>query len=227
MHAEAFTVIVGLQGVTRHLSTREAAVDAILAACDLIPRLNAMTFSDAPSDEHRGINRVHCGVVHGALGRDLHEWRPPQVPDFVRIKGAGRYGPGQTAANALADIRRELEALEAWFPGLKTHAEVETTAQKQVRPAFQVDRGARIVRSINAAYKAVRGHDQPTGAITPAGFCGTDAGHLYAALGTEGVVCGPGGRYNTMPDERTDVADDLDMIRVYLLTMCDICEVAA
>lgn len=226
MHAEAFTFIVELQGITRHMSKREQAVDAIMAACDLIPRLNAMTFSDAPTEEHRGINRVHCGVVHGALGRELHEWRPPQVADFVRIKGSGRYGPGQTGENALADLRRELRALEERFPGLKTHVEIETTAQKQVMPAFRVDRNARIVRAINAAYKAVRGEDQPTGAITPPGFYGTDAGHLYARLGMEGVVCGPGGRYNTMPDERVEVADYLDMIRIYLLTMCDICEVA-
>ena len=40
----------------------------------------------------------------------------------------------------------------------------------------------------------------------------------------EGVVCGPGGRYNTMPDERVDIPDYLDMVRIYLVTMCDICE---
>ena len=31
----------------------------------------------------------------------------------------------------------------------------------------------------------------------------------------EGVVCGPGGRYNTMPDERVDIADFIDAIRIY------------
>lgn len=226
MHAEAFPFVIELQGITRHMSKREAAVDAIMAACDLIPRLNAMTFSDAPGAEHRGINRVHCGVVHGALGRDLHEWRPPQVADFVRIKGSGRYGPGQSAANALADIRRELDALSARFPGLKAEVTREDGAQRTVMPAFEVARDAPIVKSVNAAYRAVRGENQPTGAITPPGFYGTDAGHLYARLGMEGVVCGPGGRYNTMPDERVDIVDYLDMIRVYLLTMCDICGVA-
>ena len=40
----------------------------------------------------------------------------------------------------------------------------------------------------------------------------------------EGVVCGPGGRYNTMPDERVDVPDYLDMTRIYLMVMADICE---
>jgi acetylornithine deacetylase len=37
---------------------------------------------------------------------------------------------------------------------------------------------------------------------------------------------GVGGRYNTMPDERVDVPDYLDMIRIYMLAMLDVCEVA-
>ncbi|RYE63525.1 MAG: M20/M25/M40 family metallo-hydrolase, partial [Rhizobiaceae bacterium] len=90
----------------------------------------------------------------------------------------------------------------------------------------EVSPDSRIVTSINAAYEAVRGEQQPTGAITPTRFYGTDAGHLYHELGMEGIVCGPGGRYNTMPDERVDIVDFLDMIRVYMLTILDICEVA-
>jgi acetylornithine deacetylase len=42
----------------------------------------------------------------------------------------------------------------------------------------------------------------------------------------QGVVCGPGGRYNTMPDERVDIGDYLDAVRIYLLTMLEICELA-
>lgn len=42
----------------------------------------------------------------------------------------------------------------------------------------------------------------------------------------QGVVCGPGGRYNTTPNERVDIADYLDMVRIYLLTMLEICEAA-
>jgi acetylornithine deacetylase len=223
MHAAAFTFIIELEGKTRHLSKREEAVDAILAACDLIPRLHGLTFPDAPSDEHRSINRVHVGVIHGALGRDLHEWRPPQVADFVRLKGSARYAPGQSEAGALAAIRRALDALEARHPGLKATVTAEHGGGRPMMPPFEVARDARIVRAINTAYAAIRGEPQPTGAITPPGFYGTDAGHLYAELGMQGVVCGPGGRYNTMPDERVDIADYLDMIRIYLLTIADIC----
>ncbi|MCQ8781595.1 M20 family metallopeptidase [Mangrovibrevibacter kandeliae] len=224
MHAAAFTFVIELEGVTRHLSKREAAVDAIRAACDLVPELTDLTFSDAPSDEHRSINRVHVGVIHGALGRDLHEWRPPQVADFVRLKGSGRYGPGQTETNALADLRRVLDGLEARWPGLKASLRTEKQEGRPTMPAFEVTKDSRIVTAINAAYQAVRGEAQPTGAIPPPGFFGTDAGHLYAVGGMKGVVCGPGGRYNTMPDERVDIPDYLDMIRIYLLTLCDICE---
>ncbi len=225
MHAAAFTFVIELVGDTRHLSKREQAVDAIAAACDLVPRLNAMTFSGAPSPEHAGINRVHVGVIHGALGRDLHEWRPPQVADFVRIKGSGRYAPGQTEAGALADMRGELDRLEARFPGLKATLATETGGH-QLMPPFAVRRDSPIVTALNRAYRTVRGSEQPTGAITPPGFYGTDAGHLSALGGMEGVVCGPGGRYNTMPDERVDIPDYLDMVRVYLLAMAEICELA-
>jgi acetylornithine deacetylase len=226
MHAAAFTFIIELTGVTRHLSKREEAVDAIAAACDLVPRLNAMTFSGAKSVEHRSINRVHVGVMHGALGKELHEWRPPQVADFVRLKGSGRYAPGQTEAQALADIQSVLADLEARFPGLAATVTPEHLAGRPLMPPFEVAKGSRIVETVNAAYESVRGEKQPTGAITPPGFFGTDAGHLHHELGMEGVVCGPGGRYNTMPDERVDIPDYLDMIRIYMLSILDICEIA-
>lgn len=226
MHAAAFTFTVELEGVTRHLSKREAAVDAIRAACELIPELSDMTFSDAPSEEHTKVNRVHVGVMHGALGRELHEWRPPQVADFVRLKGSGRYGPGQTRENALADMQKVLDKLAGRHPGLKARVFAETKDGQPTMPAFEVSREARIVKALNAAYETVRGEKQPTGAIAPPAYFGTDAGHLWAEGGMEGVVCGPGGRYNTMPDERVDIVDYLDMIRIYLITMTDICEFA-
>ena len=226
MHAAAFTFIIELTGITRHLSKREEGVDAVIAACDLIPRLNAMTFSGARSEAHRSINRCHVGVVHGALGKDLAEWRPPQVADYVRIKGSARYAPGQTEPQVLADMRGVLADLERRFPGLKTKLTPEHQVGRPMMPPFEVSETSRIVQAVNKAYARVRGVPQPTGAITPPGFYGTDAAHFYSKLGMEGVVCGPGGRYNTMPDERVDIPDYLDTIRVYLLAILDICEVA-
>ncbi len=90
MHAGSLMFTIELTGDTRHLSKREEAVDALAASAELIPRINAMTFSGAKSEEHLKINRGHIGVVHAALGRDLHEWRPPQVADFARLRGSAR-----------------------------------------------------------------------------------------------------------------------------------------
>ncbi|MCO5089776.1 M20/M25/M40 family metallo-hydrolase [Bosea sp. (in: a-proteobacteria)] len=226
MHACSFMYEIELFGDTRHLSKREEAVDAVMAACDLVPRLNAMTFSGAPSAEHESINRMHVGIIHAALGKELHEWRPPQVADYCRIKGSGRFAPGQTQEGAASDVKRELAALERRFPGLRTSFRITKREGHQSMPAFEVAKDARIIRAINAAYESVRGCEQPTGAIKPPGFFGTDAGHLYAEAGMEGVVCGPGGKYNTMPDERVEISEFLDMIRIYMLTIIDICELA-
>ncbi|SME98314.1 acetylornithine deacetylase [Tistlia consotensis] len=226
LHVGAFNFVIELTGSTRHLSKREEAVDAILAACDLVPRIDAMTWSGAASEEHRAINRAHVGVLKAGLGRELLEWRPPQVADVARIRGSARYAPSQSEASVLADLRRELDALEARFPGLKTTVEAEHKGGRPSMLPFEVDRDSRIVRAVNAAYQAVRGEPQPTGAVKPPAYYGTDAAHFYQRLGMEGVVCGPGGRYNTMPDERVDIPDYLDMIRIYLLTILEICEPA-
>ena len=123
-------------------------------------------------------------------------------------------------------MRGVLADLERRFPGLKTKLTPEHQVGRPMMPPFEVSETSRIVQAVNKAYARVRGVPQPTGAITPPGFYGTDAAHFYSKLGMEGVVCGPGGRYNTMPDERVDIPDYLDTIRVYLLAILDICEVA-
>jgi acetylornithine deacetylase len=222
MHAAAFTFVVELEGRTRHLSKREQAVDALLAACRLVPRLDALTFAGASGPEHRAINRVHVGTLQAGLGRALHGWRPAQVADFARLTGSARYAPGQTEAGALADLRRVLDALEVEMPGLRADLRIDEGADQARMPPFEIAPDAPIVQALNEAHATIRGTPQPTGAITPPGFYGTDASHL-AAAGMQGAVCGPGGRYNTMPDERVDIPDYLDMIRIYMLTIARIC----
>ncbi len=157
MHAAAFSFVIELTGDTRYLSKREESVDAIQAACDLIPRINAMTFRNAKSEVHHSINRGHVGVVHGALGKDLEEWHPPQVADFVRIKGSARYAPGQCEEDVLVDMREMLDDLEERFPGLKARPVPEKIEGRPVMPPFEVSPESRIVKAINKAYESLRG----------------------------------------------------------------------
>jgi acetylornithine deacetylase len=226
LHAGAFNYVIELTGVTRHISKREEAVDAIAVAAELVPRINSMTFSGAANDEHRSVNRANVGVLRGALSPEFHEWRPPQVADFVRMSGTCRYAPSQSEEVCLADLAKLLHEFERKHPGLKTKVAKAARAQPIAMLPFEVDRNSRIVRSVNAAYETVRGEKQPTGAIPPPCFYGTDAAHLLHRAKMEGIVCGPGGRYNTMPDERVDIPDFLDMIRIYMLAILDICEPA-
>jgi len=152
------------------------------------------------------------------------------LPLFVRLLRSREWFKGERSplwvyAPILPLAVIQVTMRERW-PGLKTSLRIEKKEGHQSMPAFEVSPNARIVRTINSAYRAVRGEAQPTGAILPPGFYGTDAGHFHAKLGMEGIVCGPGGRYNTMPDERVDIIDYLDMIRIYMLCILDICEEA-
>jgi acetylornithine deacetylase len=51
MHAGAFTFIIELTGVTRHLSKREEGVDALVAACQLVPEIDAITSNQKMNEE--------------------------------------------------------------------------------------------------------------------------------------------------------------------------------
>lgn len=220
MHAEAIMFEIELIGITRHMSAREEAVDTIEAACELIPKLNRMVFSGAKSPEHLQCNRCQVGVVHGALGKEFAEWRPSQVADVCKLSGSARYAPGQTQESVVKDIESAVEEVVSNFPGLKYQLRKRFGP---TMPAFEVSKQSRIVESVNKAYKGVKGKDQPTGVLTPTCFYGTDGGHLYKSLGMEGVVCGPGGKYNTRPDEKVDIADYLDCIRMFMRVIVDVC----
>ena len=220
MHAECLVFEIRLTGITRHMSAREEASDAILAACRLIPLLDSMTFSESRSPEHLKCNRCQVGIVRGALGKEFTEWRPAQVADVCKLAGSARYAPGQTQDGVMDDIKATIEKVLAEFPGMKYELEQR---HEPTMPAFEVDKDSTVVKSLNHAYMSVRQKPQPTGVIAPTCFYGSDAGHLYKRLGMEGIVCGPGGRYNTRPDEKVDIPDYLDCIAMFMRVIVDIC----
>lgn len=225
LHAGAFSFEIELIGNTRHLSKREEACDALAAAAALVPRINGITFSGATDPGHRTVNRGHVGVLRAGLGPEFHEWRPPQIADHAKIIGTCRYAPSQSVEVVMTDLKKMLDALKLEFPGLQTSlASHDVRKNKPQMPPFEVPQDARIVAVLNAAHLAVRGTTQPTGAIKPPAYFGTDAAHL-AAAGMEGIVCGPGGEFNTMPDERVRRSQFIDCVKMYIHAICLICEV--
>ena len=121
-----------------------------------------------------------------------------------------RIGPGQKHDDVLTGLRSACDAVKSKFPLLSYQVIFERSAKDRVMPSFTVPKDAYIVTELNKAYEAVRpGQKQPTGALPPQCYYGSDAGHLYEKLGLEGIVCGPGGKYNTMPDERVEVGPSI------------------
>ncbi|WP_022951352.1 M20 family metallopeptidase [Leucothrix mucor] len=226
MHAGSMMFDIELVGDTRHLSKREEACDALAAATVLAQRINRLVFSGATTPDQIAVNRGHVGSMRAGLGREYHEWRPPQVADQAKLKGSCRYAPGQTIESVTNDLELLLEALKLEYPKLQTSLRVGGPTPNALRmPPFEVDRDSRIVKVLNSAFESVMGYAQPTGPIAPAAFFGTDAAHL-AAAGMEGVVCGPGGEFNTMPDERVRKQQFLNCVRIYILCIIEICGVS-
>jgi acetylornithine deacetylase len=214
MHAGSTECELTIFGLTRHLSKAEEAVDALAIMIEAIGRLHSMTFTGPDGPDHRAVRRVGIGVMRAGLGPEFLEWRPSLLADRCMIRFSPRYSPGQTVEGVMADIRRELEALMQNHPGARYELVRNASGQRLQMGPFQVDPASDIVRAVQEAHAAIRGAPPRTGAVGPARFYGTDAAHL-ADAGMTGIVYGPGGRYNTMPDERVDLIDLIDAAKVY------------
>jgi len=226
MHAAAFVFEIRVLGHTRHLSKREESVDALSIAASMIPDLNSMTFSGQQSARHGSVNRVHVGTMKAGLGTTFEDWRPAQVADVAELRGSGRYAVGQTEEAARQDMERVLDVHRQRHPHAQIKLHIQGTDGHPVMPPFAEAENATVVEAVRRAYTHVRGKPPGNGQTHPARFYGTDAGHLQHHGGMQGVVCGPGGRFNTMPDERVEIDDYIDMIRIYMIAIMEVCGVA-
>jgi acetylornithine deacetylase len=219
-HSASFVFEITVLGRTRHLSRREEGVDAIAQAEKLLPRLRSLVFSGAASDDDRSLNRINIGVVRGGVSRALLDWRPQQLADVCVLKCAGRFGPSQTLEGAMRDIKALLDAMHAEDPTFRAESRL-VQDNRIFMPPFAVAADARPVQALARAHARVTGDAARVGMHTPARFFGSDAAHL-AAAGMTGVVYGPGGQYNTMPDERVAIDEIETASKVYAQAIADI-----
>lgn len=214
-HAASFVFQIHVFGKTRHLSKMEEGVDAIAEMMKIVAELRKLRFSNAPTAESAGLNRINVGVIRGGMTREYFDWRPQQLADVCTIKCAGRFGYGQTLAGALADIQALLDRVQQENPELRTQLEL-FEENRIFMPPFKVPDDAPPVRIFKEATRAVLGAETASGAVAPYKFLGSDAAHL-AEGGMTGLVMGPGGKYNTMPDERVSIADIISAAKIYAL----------
>jgi len=214
LHAGSLEAELTTHGRTRHLSKMEEGVDAIAKMLAVIPALQGMSFTGPDRPDYRGLRRVGIGVIRGGLGPEYHDWRPSLLADRCTIKFSARYGPGQTPETVLQDIRALLARLRAGDPDLSADVRLNQGGQRMLMGPFEVAADADIVQTVIQAHDQVTGEAPKVGAVAPYKFYGTDATHL-AQAGMTGLVYGPGGKYNTMPDERVELRDLFDAARVY------------
>ncbi len=222
MHAGSIECELVVFGRTRHLSKMEEAADALAIMIEAIGVLRTMPFSGPQTLAHQAVRRVGIGVMRAGLGETFEEWRPSLMADRAMIKFSPRWSTGQTPESVVADIQAAMERLVARHPGASFALKRSGDAQRLVMGPFEVDPEADIVQHARAAYLAERGREPPLGAVGPARFYGTDAYHLMQG-GMVGIVCGPGGRYNTMPDERVDLVDLIDAAKIYARMVVAVC----
>ncbi|MEA2935316.1 MAG: acetylornithine deacetylase [Variibacter sp.] len=212
-HSASFVFEITVLGSTRHLSKREEGVDAIAQAEKLLGRLRPFTFTGADCAEDRGLNRINIGVIKGGMSRALHDWRPQQLADVCVLKCAGRFGPSQTLNGAMRDIQQVLDELGTDDETFR--AELRLVEDNRIfMPPFKVAHDTPPVQAVADAHRAITGSEPLIGMHTPAKFFGSDAAHL-AAAGMVGLLYGPGGRYNTMPDERVAIDEINAACEVY------------
>jgi acetylornithine deacetylase len=223
VHATGLSVTINTIGVTRHMSKQEESVSAIDTMYKVIERLNHFKYPDSPKSnpEYASIRRLNVGTMKAGLGRDMAMWRGgAQVPDFAQIQVSVRYGPDLTPELVLDALKKDLAQLHAEDPKVVT--EIETKPFTGRRFTYETAKDAPIVKAVAAAYEEVVGKAPVIGAPAPYRYYGTDAPILQHA-GMSGIVCGVGGKYNTMPDERVELKDYYAATRIYGLTAKMLC----
>jgi acetylornithine deacetylase len=161
-----------------------------------------------------GLPQLNVGSIVGGIGPDYASWRPALCPDRCSFLVDVRTIPGQTPEGVLADARQVLEAMAREDPTFR--ADVEPAEGHIPMIPFEVPDDAPLVRRVAEAHQEIRGEAAVVGDTGPSRFAGADSGHLLAA-GIPGLLYGPGGRYLSMPDERVQAADVVDVARVYAL----------
>jgi acetylornithine deacetylase len=168
---------VKLIGKLAHAAHPELGVNAISAAAALIDEINARLL---PALARRcapllGPPTLNVAMIEGGL-------QPNLVPDACRVLLERRLLPGETAADARAEVAALFDGAARRFAGFR--AELGSTLLEAL--AFQSDPHGALARAAGAAVARAGSSPEPTGVA----YC-TDASVLREA-GTPLIVVGPG-----------------------------------
>jgi acetylornithine deacetylase len=220
MHAGAFDCRIEVIGETRHMSKAEEAADALSAACSVTSAIHQVEGSMA--SEHPELVRINVGSLRAGMSEQLLDTRASIVPDRAVMLVACRYPPDCTADDLLAAVEQAAQGALKDHPGTRLRISRHHPWGDLEMLPFAADPDSVVVKALGRAHEQTRGTAQATGVIRPHAYFGSDAAHLLHRAGVRGVVCGPGGRYNTMPDERVDLVDYFDSVRMHMALLADL-----
>ncbi|MCA1647805.1 MAG: M20/M25/M40 family metallo-hydrolase [Chloroflexi bacterium] len=227
LHAGVSTWRLSTIGRMRHISKQSEGTSAIELMLRVIETLRDLQFRGEDRPEYRGLRRWNVGSIRGGMGREYLDWRPGIVPDFCTVHLDVRYGPGQSQDTVRADLEGMLERLRAdALPDLRWELEpleMTDTIRRASFGPFEIDPDHWTVRTVARAYREVYGAEPEIGAPDVYKFYGTDAAHLWHTGGIPGVVCGPGGKQTTAPDEAMEIDELMRAAQIYALTIVDVC----
>jgi len=196
------------EGETVHEVMRPPEAPSVLAAAaDLVLELEALDAKLA-LDRHpiAGAPSVFVGQTHGG---EIYN----QLPRTAVVEGTRRWLAGSSATEVERDFRRLCDGV-ARRRGVSIHVEY-----RQIRGAFALDEGSRLVQAFDQASIAVRGKALERGAKP---F--VDDGNSFSALaGIPAITHGPraGGQHTV--HEWVEIDDLVRVAQLYALTAALFC----
>ena len=198
-------VEVEVCGRAAHAGDPDTGANAVYGAARVIEAVRAL-HEDARARPHPllGPRTWNVGLVTGGSGTAV-------VPDRCRVSADRRLLPGETGADAVAEIDDVLAMLRLDDMGLSARAWLGMEM-----PGFETPEDHPLVRAAHAAAREAGGPDLPVAGWTAA----CDGGFLSRDLGLPVVVLGPGSVVHQAhrPDESVSLTDLHTAARAYVLS---------
>jgi acetylornithine deacetylase len=194
-------------GRAAHGSLPAEGRDAIRMMGCVLNLLDALDRKLAAGEPHPllGHGSLHASLIRG--GQELSSY-----PAECRLEIERRTLPGESAAEAEADLRGLLEGLRVRDPEFRA-----TARGLAFRPPYEIAADADLVQRVSAAIRAVTGSAELTGMAA-----WTDTA-LLSTVGIPGVVFGPRGRGLHGADEYVEldsVAACAEVLRHMIRAFC-------
>jgi acetylornithine deacetylase/succinyl-diaminopimelate desuccinylase family protein len=199
-------VDIAVEGRSAHAGSPELGRNAIYGAVRAVESIRRLD-SELAARTHPLLGRAawSVGTIQGGTGTAI-------VPANCEVSVDRRLLPGQTGAEALAEVEAALEALDLEEDGLRARAELAMEI-----PSFEVGSDDPLVAVVQRAAVDAGVPERPPGGWTAA----CDGGYVMRDAGIPAIVLGPGSVADQAhrPDESIELAEVVLAARVYALAI--------